>query len=88
MTDYSTYYPMPYADALRLSHLEAQQYALGRISKLLSDDIMRGAFTPDEQAVLCALMETAHQRVKAGIMEFERYRRDVPVPVEVMEVVP
>lgn len=85
MPDYSYYYPMPYADALRLSRLEAQQYALERICGLTRDAIMRAAFTADEQATLQTLLSAARERVSAGIAGYEGYKRETPLAVEIGE---
>jgi hypothetical protein len=81
MTDYSTYHPMPFEDAKRLTDFQAQQYALERICGLLRDDIMRAAFTADEQSTLQRLIAVAQGRVSAGIMEYDSYKRDMPKPV-------
>lgn len=78
MTDYIHHHPMPFEDARRLSSLQAQQYALERMYGLLRDDIMRAAFTSDEHTTLRELIDTACQRVTAGIAEYDAYKRDVP----------
>jgi hypothetical protein len=85
MTDYSYYHPLPYADGCRLSHLQAQQYALERICGLLRDDIMRAAFTDGEQSTLQTLLRTAQQRAAAGLVEFDGYKRREPVACEAGE---
>lgn len=71
----TTRYPMPFADALRCSHLEAQQYAVQRMCNLMSDDIMREAFTKDEQTTLQNLLGNALRRTTAGLAEYDIYKR-------------
>lgn len=86
MPDYSYYYPMPYADALRLSQLEAQQYALERMCGLMRDDVARAAWTADEQAALQTLLSAARKRVSAGLAEYEVYKRREPVMAGIGEL--
>lgn len=82
MTDYSRYHPMPYAEALRCAHLEAQQYALERICGLMRDDIMCGALTEGEQATMHGILNAANTRVVAAVAEFDGYLRSEPVAIE------
>lgn len=80
----TTRHPMPFADALRCSRLEAQQYAVQRMCNLMSDEIMREAFTKDEQIVLQVLLGNALQRVTAGLAEYDVYKRVESPEVEMV----
>lgn len=81
MTDYSTHHPLPYDAALRLSHLQAQQYAVDRIAGLLRDDIMRGAFTDSELVSMMTAVHCAQLRVGDEIAAFDVYKRSEPILV-------